>query len=204
MTYLEVIIGGEKDLLMCDDNYYSFGKNFENYMSKAGLSADDIAKVKIWSSDYPKEFPICGSWVIPSQREAIQLDCHDDQNPGSSSRDMGDKGSVLVREKNVQKHRDFEKDLFNRTDGEWDIKLVLSSYTFMDNGAMGPPDGKSDCSKCDDTDGQCKDCNKSMAYSKAHDPNVCGYTCEVDGQWKEGVYTRVHRDYEIIQAMRKW
>jgi len=25
MTYLEVIIGGEKDLLMCGDNYYSFG-----------------------------------------------------------------------------------------------------------------------------------------------------------------------------------
>lgn len=66
MTYLEVIIGGEKDLLMCGDNYYSFGQNFENYMSKAGLSKDDIAKVKIWSSDYPKEFPICGSWVIPS------------------------------------------------------------------------------------------------------------------------------------------
>lgn len=79
ITYLEVIIGGEKDLLMCDDNSgYNFGKDFENKMSAAGLSDSDISKVKIWSSDYPKEFPICGSWVIPSQREAIQLDCHDD------------------------------------------------------------------------------------------------------------------------------
>jgi alpha-amylase len=43
-----------------------------------------------------------------------------------------------------------------------------------------------------------------MKYSKAHDPNVCGYTCSVNGQWQEGVYTRVHRDLSIIQAMRKW
>lgn len=78
MTYLEVIIGGEKDLLMCTDNYYSYGKNFETLMASAGLSNSDIQKIKIWSSDYPKEFPICGSWVIDSSREAVQLDCHDD------------------------------------------------------------------------------------------------------------------------------
>jgi len=115
---------------------------------------------------------------------------------------MGDKGSVLVIQKDVGKHRQFEQQLFSRTDADWVIKLVLSSYTFMDNGAMGPPDGKSDCSKC--VGEQCKSCNKSMPFSKAHDSNVCGYTCEVDGQWKQGVYTRVHRDLDIINAMRKW
>ena len=61
---------------------------------------------------------------------------------------MGDTGSVLVREKNVDKHRNFNKQLFQRTDGNWQIKLVLSSYSFMNSGAMGIPDGKSDCSKC--------------------------------------------------------
>lgn len=40
-------------------------------MKKNGLSANDIAKVKIWSSDYPKEMPVCGHWVIPSERFAI-------------------------------------------------------------------------------------------------------------------------------------
>jgi glycosidase len=74
----------------------------------AGLSDSDVAKVKIWSSDYPKEFPICGYWETPSERLAVQNDCHDDQNPGSSSRDMGDKGSVLVIQKDVPKHRGFE------------------------------------------------------------------------------------------------
>jgi len=72
----------------------------------------------------------------------------------------------------------------------------------MNDGAMGIPDGKSDCSACKGD--QCSSCNKSMAYSKAFDADACGYTCEVDGQWQEGVYTRVHRDYDIIQAMRNW
>lgn len=78
-------------------------------MSAAGLSDSDIKKIKIWSSDYPKEYPICGNRVIPDEREVIQMDCADDQNPGSSSRDMQDKGSVLVREKDVNKHRNFNK-----------------------------------------------------------------------------------------------
>lgn len=78
ITWLEVIIGGEKDLLMCADGEYNYGQPFARFMSEAGLSDSEIAKVKIWSSDYPKEFPICGSWVIPSERLAVQNDCHDD------------------------------------------------------------------------------------------------------------------------------
>lgn len=146
--------------------------------------------------------PICGYWIIPASRFAIENDCHDDQNPGSSSRDMQDKGSVLIKDKDVSKHRYFEELLFNRTDADWQIRLVLSSYSFMNNGASGIPDGQSDCANC--VGDQCASCTKSMKYSKAHDPNVCGYTCSVNGQWQEGVYTRVHRDLSIIQAMRKW
>lgn len=115
---------------------------------------------------------------------------------------MGDKGSVLIKEKDVNKHRDFEKQLFTRTDGNWKIKTLLSSYTFMDNGAQGIPDGKSDCDKC--VGDQCNSCTKSMKYSKAFDDSSCGYDCEKDGQWQEGVYTRVHRDQDIINAMRQW
>jgi len=42
MTYLEIIIGGEADLLMCRDNYYNFGKSFEADMAKEGFTQDDI------------------------------------------------------------------------------------------------------------------------------------------------------------------
>lgn len=78
ITYLEVLIGGEAGLLMCDDNPYNYAKSFENLMRKEGLSEEDITKVKIWSSDYPKEFPVCGYWTIPSERFAVQNECHDD------------------------------------------------------------------------------------------------------------------------------
>lgn len=202
-AYLEVLFGGEKDLLFCQDGDYNYGKSFENKMKAAGLSDADVNKIKIWGSDYPKEFPICGYWAISAARTAIGLDCHDDQNPGSSSRDMGDKGSVYIKEKDANKHRNFEIELFTRQDEGWKIKLVLSSYSFMNNGGNGFPDGGSDCSACTGT--QCKEnCNKSVPYQKAYDPSSTGYDCGGNGGWKEGTYTRVHRDQQIVNAMRKW
>ena len=51
-AYLEVLFGGEKDLLMCGGGDYSFGKPFVNKMKAAGLSDGDILKIKIWGSDY--------------------------------------------------------------------------------------------------------------------------------------------------------
>lgn len=47
-------------------------------MKDAGLNDNDIYKIKIWESDYPKEFPICGWWNIPSERYVVENDCHDD------------------------------------------------------------------------------------------------------------------------------
>ena len=59
-AYHEVLFGGEKDLLSCNDNDYNYGASFEKQMKSAGLSDNDINKIKIWRSDYPKEHPICG------------------------------------------------------------------------------------------------------------------------------------------------
>ena len=116
---------------------------------------------------------------------------------------MQDTGSVYVKEKNVEKHRNFNVQLFTRTDHDWKIKLLLSSYSFMNNGGRGYPDGKSDCSAC--TGEQCKkECSKSVPYQKAYDPDSTGYDTGDGGNWKEGTYTRVHRDQAIINAMRQW
>ena len=73
ISWLEVIIGGERMLLACEDNPYNYYENFDNLMRKAGISNQDISKIKIWSSDYPKEHPICGRWVLPASRFAIQV-----------------------------------------------------------------------------------------------------------------------------------
>ena len=116
---------------------------------------------------------------------------------------MQDKGSVYIIERNIEKHRFFNVQMFTRTDADWKIKLMLSSYSFMNDGASGFPDGKSDCNSCK---GQhCKDyCSKSMPYQKAYNPLSTGYDSGDKSNWKEGTYTRVHRDKETINAMRQW
>lgn len=206
MIYLEVLLGGEADLLMCNkDSGYNYGPGLTEILKKDGFSEGEIKQIKIWASDYPKEFPKCQELVVPPERLVIQLDSHDDQFEGSSSRDMGEKGSVLVKEKNVARHRAFNVALFNNEDlriNGINLRLVLSSYTFKGE-AKGFPDGKSDKSKCSSEECKLK-CTKSMPYSKAHDSNSKGYDCESEGKFIEGVYTRVHRDYEIVSAMRKW
>lgn len=205
LTYLEVLVGGEKDLLCCQNSTYDYYVGFNALMRQQGLTEEDVAKVLIFSSDYPREFPVCGSWILPSTRFAVENDDADSQNPGSSSRDLGSQGSVLIKDKNVPLHRGFEVQLFSRADGDWNIKLVLSSYTFMNNGGQGVPDGKSDCALCQ-AGPRCRtDCTKSTPFQKAHNDSVCGYTVfDTTGQWAEGVYTRVHRDRAIILAMRQW
>ena len=172
-------------------------------MKEVGLSDNDIIKIKIWGSDFPKEYPICGYWNIDPRRHAIGLDCHDDQNPGSSSRDMGDRGSVYIKERNADRHRNFVVNMFRNTYVDWKIKLLLSSYSFMDNGGAGYPDGKSDCSAC--TGEQCRNnCNKSVPYQKAYNPSSTGYDAGSSWNWKQGTYTRTHRDQQIVNAMRQW
>ena len=79
----------------------------------------------------------------------------------------------------------------------------MTSYSFMNNGGAGFPDGYSDCRNC--TGVQCKNfCTKSVPYQKAYDPNSKGYDTGSAGNWKEGSYTRVHRDIDVINAMRGW
>ena len=92
--------------------------------------------------------------------------------------------------------------MFTRTDVNWKIKLVLSSYSFINN-AYGYPDGKSDCSRC--VGEQCKNnCRKSVPYQKAYNPTSTGYDTGNFNNWKENEYTRTHRDMEVINAMRIW
>ncbi|KAF8705364.1 Alpha amylase, catalytic domain, partial [Rhizoctonia solani] len=162
ITWLEIILGGEKDLLACSYNDYNWYQYFNEQMSAAGLSSTEIGYVKIWSSDYPK-------------------------------------GSVLIKDKNIATHRNFEVQLFTQTGFNANVRNILSSYSFRSNGAKGFPDGYSDCSRFKGT-GTCI----SMPYSAAYNANACGYSVAQGGSWTEGVYTRVHRDMSIVNAMRGW
>ncbi|KAH0787915.1 Alpha amylase, catalytic domain containing protein [Histomonas meleagridis] len=195
-TWLEVLTGGESWLLV-GDSEYSYSTYFSNQLKSQGLTDSEIDQIKIWWSGYPVE-PDNDGGRVSKIRKVIQNEDHDQQNDGSSSRDMHDQGCVLVKGCEPAKHRAFEVKLFTDpygnnvdNDNDYPIRMLLSSYYFKD-GVKSPPDGKSDCSLCKTT---CETC-KSRGYSKAYVADAKAY---------EGTdYTRVHRDAEIIAAMRSW
>ncbi|EAU89161.2 alpha amylase [Coprinopsis cinerea okayama7 len=197
LTWMEVIIGGETQLNACGGGEYSWYTNFDNRLRANGFGNDDIQKVKIWSSDYPASMPICGHWILPPSRFAVQNDDHDQQHEGSSPRWMGDKGSVLIKDKNVGAHRHFSVNLFSRRDHDWHIKLLLSSYMFSHEGGNGFPDGLSDCNTHYTGTLPRSGC-RGIGFDQAYVANACGYTMV------PGKYTRPHRDISIINAMRGW
>lgn len=150
----------------------------------------------MWDGLYPKEAQ--NNPLTSRHRVVIQNDDHDQQSPGSSSRDMGDDGCVLVKGCPADEHRNFEIKLFQSPKGvvdnqnDWPIRFILSSF-YHTYGNLGVPDGKSNCSLCTVS---CNTCTESWPYKKAHDPNACSYA-GTD-------YTRTHRDVAVINAMRAW
>lgn len=84
--------------------YSNYGIYLENQLYAAGWDAADVEKVKIWNSGYPKE-PEKGYCTISPTRNAVQNDDADQQTSGSSSRDMGDQGCVLIKGCAVENHR---------------------------------------------------------------------------------------------------
>jgi len=195
-TWLEVLYGGESSMLVANkDSGYNYGEYLAEALASAGFDQEDVDKVKIWNSGFPKE-PTADRGTISKKRLVIQNDDHDQQNPGSSSRDMGPEGCVLVKGCDEQTHRDFEVKLFENPNGaddnsnDYPHRMVLSSFHYT--GQFGPmPDGKSDCKDCTVT---CEGC-VGMEYVPAHDDSSTGY---------DSVYTRVHRDQTIIAAMNAW
>lgn len=184
-------------MLMCNvDSGYNYGGYMENALLDAGWSKEDVQKVKIWNSGYPKE-PQLGYCTISPTRNAVQNDDADQQTSGSTSRDMGSEGCVLVEGCEVSDHRNFEVKLFENPNGasdnanDYPIRLVLSSYYWQGDSA-GVPDGLSDCKKC--TGKECGSCRTTTAWA-AYDANSCGY---------DKTYTRPHRDAQIVNAMRGW
>eukprot|EP01097_Dermamoeba_algensis_P001157 TRINITY_DN142_c0_g1_i2.p1 TRINITY_DN142_c0_g1~~TRINITY_DN142_c0_g1_i2.p1 ORF type:complete len:531 (-),score=125.42 TRINITY_DN142_c0_g1_i2:47-1639(-) len=202
IAWLEVLLGGESDMLMCNPNSgYNYGAYLEQALSGNGLTKSEIDMIKIWNSGYPKETDK-GVCTISPWRSAIQNDDADQQMPGSSSRDMGDQGCILVKGCQEDVHRGFEMKLFQSPNGATDndnqfpIRLVLSSFYFPNDTALGIPDGQSDCSLCQTTCNGCQGVKKVTAFNAGSK----GY----DGQTGQVDYTRVHRDASIVNAMRQW
>ena len=188
-----------KRVYICQrENEYNFASNFTKTMKKEGLNDNDINKIKIWNCGYfENNFPICdsGDWEIPPERFVIGWVNNYVQRPEADDIYMTDKNLIEHKNKYIQLLKDKSQN--------WKIKLVYSSYTRMKNGAYGFPDGKSDCKNC--ITEQCKkNCIKSVPYKKAYKPLSTGYDSGDKNTWKEGAYTRIHRNIDIVNGMREW
>ena len=178
----------------------NFGTEFINQDN--GLSENDKNKIKIWANNYPSNFPYCSITEINLERYVLGTDYREDQDNIASR--MGISGSVYIKDKNKVRHRNFVINTLKSTlFSDIKIRTIFSSYSYMNNGANGIPDGKSDCAKC--TSNTCKTkCTKSVPYKKAFDINSKGYDAGDNSNWKEGTYTRIHRDINIVNEMRKF
>ena len=80
-------------------------------------------------------------------------------------------------------------------------ELRFSSFSV--GAQAGIPDGKSEKSFCS-TD-SCNQTTIDVPFKRAFNPHSTGYDCG-DGEegWKEPEYSRVHRDIDVINAMREW
>ena len=207
IIYLELEIdNSNKELLFCGNGQYSFGTPFTSLLNNNGLSNNDINKIKIWAIDYPSNFPICGDLKINEERYIIGLDYLEDQNINSIPRAGV---NIYIKSKNIESHKNALNTMLTNkiiNGNEYNnikIKTIFSSYSFMDNGASGIPDGRSDCKNC--TTNACKNkCKKSVPYQKAYNMNSKGYDTGDNTNWKEGSYTRVHRDKSIVNSMRNF
>ncbi|KAH0788265.1 Alpha amylase, catalytic domain containing protein [Histomonas meleagridis] len=122
-----------------------------------GLTDLDTSKefVRTRIADYLKDLLSIGfsgfrvDAILSRIRKVIQNDDHDQQNDGSSLRDMHDNGCVLVKGCDANTHWNFEIRLFTDpyggadNDNDYPIRMLLSSFYFQD-GVQVIPDGKSD------------------------------------------------------------
>ena len=203
-TWLEILSGGEADILFAPDGENSYAGGMDKTLNSLGFSEEDILKVKIWWSSYPKNYTVDGGNVDP-RRKVIQNDDHDTQYADyrgltDDSIDGKKRGCILSWGCSAEDHRNFEKILFNEpydvNDNKVDapIRMILSSF-YMKEGVAGLPDGKSDCEKnCKKNCDACK--NNTLPYSP-------GYIEDGPSYSGEG-FSRVHRDKEIIEAMQNW
>ena len=178
-------------MLICGNGNYSFSEPFQEKLTKAGLSTKDINKIKLCNSHFPDESPkYDGIWKIIPERHVISLESLEDYFNNSNYQSY-------IKYKNITIHRNKTINLLKSKEKNWKIKSILSSYSTINN-ATGFPDGKSDCSKY-----KIKECIKSVSYQKAYSPFSTGYDTGNLKNWKEGTYTRVHRDLDIINSIRE-
>ena len=80
------------------------------------------------------------------------------------------------------------------------IKFVFTSYSI--GSVNGIPDGKTEKSFCSSE--FCLQYKTDLPFKRTFNPYSKGYDCGDKKNWIIGEYSRIHRDIDIINAMREW
>ena len=194
---------------MCnEEGYLDFGTTFTNLLKEEGFDDNEILQIKLWFKGcLSYETPLtwydisCGhdtddTLLINVERWTISLEYSDDINKAH------DDYNIYIKHKNVEEHKNilinnmFLKPRFNHT-----IKFVFTSFSV--DTVYGIPDGKSEKSFCASDD--CLQYTIDLPFKRAFNPFSTGYDCgDGEGNWINGEYSRIHRDKDIINAMREW
>ena len=185
-----------------------FGTSFEDFLRKEGFKDKEISQIKLWFKgnlaykDYLDDFDAaCGEeeeekLKISLSRWTVSLEYSDDINMSN------DNYNIYIKDKNIAEHKNIIiNNLFLHPRFNWDIKFVFTSYS-VDTGVAGVPDGKSEKSYCSTE--SCRESTTDLPFKRAFNPYSTGYDCGDGNNWVFGEYSRIHRDFDIINAMREW
>ena len=196
------------DMIMCDgEGYLDFGETFTNRLKAEGFKDSEILQIKFWfkgclagEDDLGKYEPSCGAEIeadlkFDVQRWTVSLEYSDDINKGDTGY------NIYIKHQNIQEHKNILiNNMFLNPRFNYAIRFVFTSYSVAD--INGVPDGKSERSFCSSQ--SCFENTVDLPFKRAFNPHSRGYDCGNADNWIIGEYTRIHRDIDIINAMRKW
>ena len=187
LAYLHFNLGDKKNELICNEGegVMNYGKYFNDQLN------DEISKIQILTEFYPNVYPDCdNNWSkVVKERYVMSIENQNIQNVSTNN--------IYFKYRNKTGHKLSYINMLNERDIGNKIRLIFSSYSLI-NGANGFPDGYSDCRN------STVSCSKSVPYVKAYAPLSKGYDTGDSDNWIEGNYTRIHRDIDIVNAVRSW
>ena len=200
----------DMDIILCEQNedILDFGPYFSNLLKKEGFKDTEIQQIKFWFKGNLAYEDFLGQYdascdieneddlFVDVSRWTISLEYSDDINMGH------DDYNIYIKHKNKNEHKNILiNNLFLKPRFNWAIRFVFTSFSI--DSVNGIPDGKSEKSFCESD--SCRLYTVDLPFKRAFNPYSKGYDCgDGENNWIIGEYSRIHRDIDVINAMREW
>ena len=203
--FIIIIENIDMEIVFCTgEGLLDFGVSFTKQLKEERFTDSDINQIKFWfkgnlaySKFIKKYLPLCDDEPqVNPERWTVSLEYSDDINKGHTDY------NIYIKSKNKTEHKQILiEDLFLHPKYDYSIRFVFSSFSVGDK--AGIPDGKSEKSYCSTE--ACIEQTVDVPFKRAFNPHSVGYDCgEGEENWLEPEYSRVHRDIDVINAMRAW